>query len=79
MSNFETTGLLVNEPNTIRLQKSGDAVLQLIRKVLTFRWNNLFYRAERADDPRISKLSDHLLDDIGITRQQAEEIDRRSK
>ncbi|MGO4450861.1 DUF1127 domain-containing protein [Phyllobacterium sp. TAF24] len=79
MSSIKTTGLLVNEPNTIGLQKSGDAVLQLIRKVLTFRWNNLFYREERADDPRISKLSDHLLDDIGITRQQAEEIDRRSK
>lgn len=79
MSNFKTTGLLVNEPNTIDLQKSGDAVLELIRKVRTSLWSNLFYRAERADDPRISKLSDHLLDDIGITRQQAEEIDRRSK
>ncbi|UGX87031.1 DUF1127 domain-containing protein [Phyllobacterium meliloti] len=79
MSNFKTTGLLVNEPNTIGLQKSGDAVLELIRKVRTSLWSNLFYRVERADDPRISKLSDHLLDDIGITRQQAEEIDRRSK
>lgn len=79
MSNLETTGLLLSKSNSIGLQQGSNALLQSIRKALTGLWNNLLYRAERSDGQRVSKLSDHLLDDIGITRQEAKEIDRRSK
>ena len=36
------------------------------------------YRSDRAGRQPISKLSDHLLADIGITRQEAEELESRT-
>lgn len=72
MSNIETTGLL---------QRQGDTALAArVKNVATDIWNSyLHYRSERAGDPKVSKLSDHLLDDIGITRCEAREIDRRRR
>ena len=36
------------------------------------------YRSDRAYRQPISNLSDHLLGDIGITRQEAEELESRT-
>ena len=35
------------------------------------------YQSHRAGRQPINKLTDHLLADIGVTRQEAEELDRR--
>lgn len=72
MSHIETTGLLQ--------ERSGGGLAAFVKTAATAIWNiYLRYRGERAGDPRVSKLSDHLLDDIGITREQAREIDRRRR
>lgn len=72
MSHIETTGLLQRH--------SGGGFAAFVKTAAMAIWNiYLHYRGERAGDPRVSKLSDHLLDDIGITREQAREIDRRRR
>ena len=37
------------------------------------------YRSDRASRQHISTLSDHLLADIGVTRQEAEELDHQKR
>ena len=72
MSHIETTGLLQRH--------SGNAFAVFVKTAAMAIWNiYLRYRGERAGDPQVSKLSDHLLDDIGITREEAREIDRRRR
>ncbi|PRD58268.1 DUF1127 domain-containing protein [Phyllobacterium myrsinacearum] len=72
MSNIETTGLLEG--------RGGNALASFIKNTATDIWNNyLHIRGGRAGEPKVSKLSDHLLDDIGITREEAREIDRRRR
>lgn len=72
MSNVETTGLLE--------ERGGNGFAAFVKTAATAIWNSyLHYRGERAGDPKVSKLSDHLLDDIGITREEAREIDRRRR
>ncbi|CAN7412683.1 DUF1127 domain-containing protein [Phyllobacterium sp. LjRoot231] len=47
--------------------------------VLTKIWQAyISYWSHRAGRQHVNKLSDHLLADIGVTRQEAEELDRRS-
>lgn len=72
MSNIETTGLLEG--------RGGNGFAAFVTNAATAIWNSyLHYRGGRSGDPKVSKLSDHLLDDIGITREEAREIDRRRR
>ena len=81
MSKCETTGLLVNSPARLESTsgwRSRDALTKSLKGAGEKIWQAYVrYRSLRADDQRISKLSDHLLADVGITRQEAKELDRR--
>ncbi|MBA8878348.1 DUF1127 domain-containing protein [Phyllobacterium myrsinacearum] len=82
MSSVKTTGLLLNKidkPSNSDWRQNGDAFVQSLRKTLTVIWSTVRYRTEGTDGQRVSKLSDHLLADIGITRQEAKEIDRQKR
>jgi uncharacterized protein YjiS (DUF1127 family) len=82
MSNAKTTGLLltqVNKPDYADWRQRGGVLARSIKSALADIWIAVRHRLERGDSQRVSKLSDHLLADIGITREQAKEIDRRKR
>jgi uncharacterized protein YjiS (DUF1127 family) len=80
MLDMETTGLLKADSAKLGSTdwRSTDAFTKSLKGVAVKIWQAYArYRFERADGQIISKLSDRLLVDIGITRQEAEELDRR--
>ncbi|QND53279.1 DUF1127 domain-containing protein [Phyllobacterium sp. 628] len=78
MSIYKTTGLLESvEFNHIAKQRESHSLLLVIQKGIIQAWKNARAQVDRSNEQRVSKLSDHLLADIGITRQEAEEIDAR--
>jgi uncharacterized protein YjiS (DUF1127 family) len=55
-----------------------DAVRVVLNGIAAKIWQAyISYRSHRAGRQHVNVLSDHLLADIGITRQEAEELDRR--
>lgn len=78
MAYVETTGLLEIEPNYRALAKVEPR--QVGRVVLLERLAAWWRRGADADTNgrRLARLGDHLLSDIGLTRAEAEELDRRA-
>lgn len=83
MALFETTGLLEIDYNP-RARRAVSALdvgmvdylaspIARLRKLFTFR------PEPRPQPVRLAKLSDHLLEDIGLTRAEAMELDLRNK
>ncbi|CAN7693398.1 DUF1127 domain-containing protein [Phyllobacterium sp. LjRoot231] len=55
-----------------------DAVCVVWNSIAAKTWQAyISYRSHRAGRQHVNKLSDHLLADIGVTPQEAEELDRR--